>query len=119
MALQGGTSKNVCRECGVKEKFFKMFQCFRKEHVWTDEDGRTMATIFCVGCELKIRQDEWSEFTEEEKRVAGEGYATMKQVKIDLKARAKEGWAARSEHIINAKLSIQALRNAAADDSPA
>ena len=62
----------MCWECGKKEKFFKMFQSWRKEHVWEDEDGRTFARLFCCGCEVNIRKDEWAEMTEEQKTLAGE-----------------------------------------------
>ena len=54
MAFQSGTKAVHCFECKVEGKFFKMYQSFRPDHAWKDEEGRTMSVLYCVGCEVKI-----------------------------------------------------------------
>ena len=72
MAFQGGTHQKGCWECGKQVKFFKMFQSWRQEHVWYDEDRKAFARLFCCDCELKVRKDEWEDMTEEQRALAGE-----------------------------------------------
>ena len=110
MAFKPGTSLVKCYECETEGKFFRMYQSFRPTHAWTDEEGRTKAVLFCVDCELKNRIKEWESFSEEEKGVAGEGYATLDAVRKDQKNRSREGWAARSEPIKGAKAALKALK---------
>ena len=110
MAFQAGRAEIKCNRCGVKGKFFKMFQSYRPDHCYPDEEGKWMATLFCLDCELKNREQEWSFWTGKDKEIAGEDWVTMTRVKKDHKNRSKQSWAARSEPIINAKLSVKALR---------
>ena len=114
MAFMGGTKEACCNECYASVRFFKLYQSYRPEHVWTDNE-RMMATLLCIDCELGIRKTEWSKWNEDEKEVAGADYATMPKVKIDQKGRAKQNWKCKSEHIINARLSIKALRDDVAE----
>ena len=87
-----------------------MFQSFRPDHAWQDEEGRTKAVLFCIGCEVETRKKEWERWTEEEKKVAGEEYPTLAAVRKDQKSRAKENWTARSEPIKCGKAALKALR---------
>ena len=89
MAFQSGAGPVQCQECGHPGKFFRMFQSFRDEHVWyrEGEPNRPMASLFCIDCEVKHREDEWIVFSAEEKKCVGEDYPTMKAVKRDQKER--------------------------------
>ena len=77
--------------CDEECKFYKMFQSYREKECWPDAQGRLMATLYCVDCELKKRIDEWSSWTGPQKEIAGEDYATKKRVVKDQKNRAREG----------------------------
>ena len=110
MAFQSGTNVVRCFECKTEGKFFKMFQSFRPDHAWQDEEGRTKAVLLCVDCEVKTRQAEWERWTEEEKEVAGENYPTLAAVQKDQKSRAKESWTARSEPIKCGRAALKALK---------
>ena len=110
MAFQSGTALARCQECGFEAKFFKLYQSFRPDHAWKDEDGRTKAALFCINCEVKNRQREWKEWSQEEKDIAGEDYAKEETVKKEQKKRSRESWAARSEPIKGAKAAVKALR---------
>ena len=89
-AFQSGTLPVQCYDCGKKDKFFKLFQSYRPEHVWTDsETFKTKATLFCLKCELKMREEEWSVWSAEEKEDMGEDYATMKRVQQEHKGTTK------------------------------
>ena len=80
MAFKSGRSLVKCPTCDTEAKFFKMFQSYRPQHSWTDEDGRTKATLFCLECEFKMRMEEWLSWNDEEKKIAGEGYATKQKI---------------------------------------
>ena len=54
MAFQSGTKAVRCFECEEEGKFFKMFQSFRTEHAWRDDEGRMKAVLFCVGCDSAL-----------------------------------------------------------------
>ena len=110
MAFQSGTKAFRCYECDVEGKFFKMYQSFRPEHAWKDEEGRTKAVLFCIDCEVKNREKEWQQWTDDEKKIAGEDYTSVEAVKKDQKNRARENWAARSDPIKGAKESLKALK---------
>ena len=110
MAYQSGTAPRYCAECKVEATFYKMFQSYRKDHVWYDDEGRPKAVLFCVDCEVKNRQKEWESWTDEEKKVAGKDYPTIDAVRKDQKSRNKEGWAARSEPIKRSKAALKALK---------
>ena len=110
MAYKSGTSLVKCLTCETEGKFFKMYQSFRPDHAWTDDEGRTKAVLFCVDCELKNRIKEWESYTEEEKKIAGENYATLDAIRADQKNRSREGWSARSESIKGAKAALKSLK---------
>ena len=80
MAFTSGRTQVTCKECKKVGKFFKMFQSWRDEDTWTDEEGRKMATLICPDCELKKRVKEWANWNDDEKELAGEDYATMAKV---------------------------------------
>ena len=114
MAFQTGTKLVKCSECETENKFFKMFQSYRPDHAWKDEDtGRIMAVLFCVDCEVRNREKEWEMWTDAEKELAGESYPTADAVRRDQKRRAKEKWAERSEFVQAAKVAAKELREAA------
>ena len=110
-AFQSGTASCICYDCRKQERFFKLFQSYRPDHSWRDDEGRTKATLFCLDCELKRRQEEWESWSVEEKEAVGELYATLDQVRIDQKKVCKKSWAMRSDPIVNAKISLKALRD--------
>ena len=85
VGVQGGG----CREPG---KFFKMFQSYRPEHCWQDEQGRVKAQLLCLRCEQKIRYGEWQCVTLKEKRETGDEHTTMSLIRKEQKDRAKPEW---------------------------
>ena len=74
-----------------------MFQSYRDGEWWTDAEGRTKATLYCVDCELVKRQSEWSYWNGPKKATAGEDYPTMDAVKKDQKK--KKVTVLKSSHI--------------------
>ena len=70
-------------------KFFKLFQSWRHEHVWYDDEQREQARLLCIGCELNIRRDEWEDMTEEQRALAGVDYCTLESIRSEQKTRAK------------------------------
>ena len=91
MAFQSGTAPVQCYDCEKQDKFFKLCQSYRPQHAWTDsETNRTKATLFCLKCELKMRKEEWSAWSAEEKEEMGEDYATMKRVKTRTQGNYEE-----------------------------
>lgn len=111
MAFQSGTLGVTCYSCRTNgHKFFEMYQSFRPEHAYVDEQGRIKAALFCIPCELRYREDEWVTWTHEQQAIAGADYVTLKAVQKAQKDRAKEGWSLRSTAILNAKKALKALR---------
>ena len=116
MAFQSSEKTIGCADCGIHKKFFKMFQSYRPDDFWRDDDGRSRATLYCMECELKKRQKEWHNWDEVERQWAGgEKYVTLEHVRRDVKNKSKEGWCKQSECIISARISMKALRTAEAE----